>query len=422
MKKTHIQIRYRIRTSPSNYRWLHQVAGANRHLWNQALEKIEKQYQETKQSNFSFFSLCRWYVIYKNQTAPWLKNYPKSITRVMLKDVSDAYRAFVTKKRGKPRYKSKHRNRPSIPIEINHQFKTKEEGIYFRMKKGHDIKLIHYHKQLKRYQNFIFKSGRIVQSITGKWYLTVCYQVDAMEQKEDGLGIGIDRNVGQVADHQGQLYHLTNTDSIQKRIKYWQRKKARQKKGSRRSYKTQLTINRHYEKIKHIKKNDLIHIANQITTKSRSVVMEDLRTKGMTASARGTVDQPGKNVKQKSGLNRAILGTGWYQLEQHLSARGVIHKINPAYTSQTCSCCGYVSKHNRLSQSRFVCQQCGYTENADVNAAKNIWASGMGTMLKNGRGVFVRPIISNHGYEGRNTLKCQSDSNNHSINNGYESI
>ncbi|MCY3998289.1 MAG: transposase [Flavobacteriaceae bacterium] len=338
----------------------------------------------------------------------------------MLKDVSNAYRAFVTKKRGRPRFKSKHRNRPSIPIEINAPFKTKEDGVYFRIKKGYEIKLIHYHKPLNRYQNPIPKCARIIQSTTGKWYLHVTYAVDAMEQKEDGLGIGIDCNVRQVADHQGQLYHLTNTDSIQKRIQYWQHKKARQKKGSRRFYKTQLTINRHHEKIKNIRKNDLIHIANQITTKSRSVVMEDLRTKGMTASARGTIDQPGKNVKSKSGLNRVILGTGWYQLEQHLSERGMVHKINPAYTSQTCSCCGYISKKNRLSQSRFVCQQCGYMDHADINGAQNIWASGKGTILKNGHGVFVRPII--HTDKRLNTLKCQSDWNNHSIKNGYESI
>ena len=326
----------------------------------------------------------------------------------------------MTKKRGRPRFKSKHRNRPSIPIEINAPFKTKEDGVYFRIKKGYEIKLIHYHKPLNRYQNPIPKGARIIQSTTGKWYLHVTYAVDAMEQKEDGLGIGIDRNVRQVADHQGQLYHLTNTDSIQKRIQYWQQKKARQKKGSRRFYKTQLTINRHHEKIKNIRKNDLIHIANQITACSTSVVMEALRTKGMTASARGTIDQSGQNVKSKSGLNRVILGTGWYQLEQHLSERGVVHKVYPAYTSQTCSCCGYISKKNRLSQSRFVCQQCGYMDHADINGAQNIWASGKGTILKNGHGVFVRPII--HTDKRLNTLKCQSDWNNHSIKNGYESI
>ncbi|MCY4215950.1 MAG: helix-turn-helix domain-containing protein [Flavobacteriaceae bacterium] len=70
MKKTYVQIRYRIRTSPSNYRLLHQVAGANRHLWNAAVEMIKKQHQKTKKSDFRTNSLYNWYVQYKHQTAP----------------------------------------------------------------------------------------------------------------------------------------------------------------------------------------------------------------------------------------------------------------------------------------------------------------------------------------------------------------
>ena len=45
--------------------------------------------------------------------------------------------------------------------------------------------------------------------------------------------------------------------------------------------------------------------------------------------------------------------------------------VNPAYTSQTCSCCGLKEKSNRQSQSLYTCG-CGYRANADINAAKNI--------------------------------------------------
>lgn len=47
-------------------------------------------------------------------------------------------------------------------------------------------------------------------------------------------------------------------------------------------------------------------------------------------------------------------------------------EVNPAYTSQTCSCCGYADKRNRSSQSAFRCPWCGSTMHADVNAARNI--------------------------------------------------
>lgn len=49
-------------------------------------------------------------------------------------------------------------------------------------------------------------------------------------------------------------------------------------------------------------------------------------------------------------------------------------EVNPAYSSQTCSCCGYVDKRNRPSQGTFRCLWCGNTLHADLNAAANIEA------------------------------------------------
>lgn len=115
----------------------------------------------------------------------------------------------------------------------------------------------------------------------------------------------------------------------------------------------------------------------------------------MTASAKGTVAKPGKNVKQKAGLNRFILSTGWGQFEDYLGERGVVRKVNPAYTSQTCSQCGYVDAGNRGSQSMFRCLMCEYLINADVNAALNIWASGMASWREsNGSRAYVRPVVA----------------------------
>ncbi|WFE67730.1 zinc ribbon domain-containing protein [Thiomicrospira sp. R3] len=49
-------------------------------------------------------------------------------------------------------------------------------------------------------------------------------------------------------------------------------------------------------------------------------------------------------------------------------------KVNPKHTSQTCPCCAHVAKENRLTQSKFECVECGYTENADVVGALNVLA------------------------------------------------
>ena len=95
----------------------------------------------------------------------------------------------------------------------------------------------------------------------------------------------------------------------------------------------------------------------------------------MTASAKGTVGKPGTQVKQKSGLNRAILASGWDGLELKLAYKaGALLNVDAAYTSQTCSRCGHVSKANRPSQAVFACGTCGFRANADHNAAINILA------------------------------------------------
>src|SRR5690606_10932092 len=116
--------------------------------------------------------------------------------------------------------------------------------------------------------------------------------------------------------------------------------------------------------------------ANRLTRDHGLGVVEDLRTKNMTASAKGTVEQPGQNVRQKAGLNRAILAKGWGKLLTALEHKARyngsrILRVPPAFTSQTCHACGHCAPDNRESQAVFRCRACGHQDNADVNAAKN---------------------------------------------------
>ena len=122
------------------------------------------------------------------------------------------------------------------------------------------------------------------------------------------------------------------------------------------------------------KRDDATHQASRkLADTAHTVVVEDLNTKGMTKSAKGTVEAPGQQVKQKSGLNRSILASGWGGLERKLAYKaGELRKVDPAYTSQTCSRCGHVDKSNRPLQAVFACGACGFRANADHNAADNI--------------------------------------------------
>jgi transposase len=120
--------------------------------------------------------------------------------------------------------------------------------------------------------------------------------------------------------------------------------------------------------------------------------VEDLRIKNMTRSAKGTPQDPGRNVRAKAGLNRGILRSGWGLLVRRLEekAPGRVERIKPAFTSQRCSACGKVDGKSRESQAVFRCTACGYACHADVNAARNI-AAGHAVTARGGNGI-TQPV------------------------------
>jgi putative transposase len=110
-----------------------------------------------------------------------------------------------------------------------------------------------------------------------------------------------------------------------------------------------------------------------------TVVAEDLHIANMTRSARGTVEEPGVNVAQKAGLNRAIVQEAWGRtvtlLAYKLARRGgALVRVPARGTSQRCSECGFTTPGSREDQATFVCknQDCGWSGNADYNAARNV--------------------------------------------------
>lgn len=101
----------------------------------------------------------------------------------------------------------------------------------------------------------------------------------------------------------------------------------------------------------------------------------------MSKSASGTLEAPGKNVKAKSGLNKAILDQGWYEFRRQVGYKlewlgGLLVLVNPKNTSRQCPECGHTSGDNRKTQAEFVCVECGYSENADYVGALNVLRAG----------------------------------------------
>jgi putative transposase len=98
-------------------------------------------------------------------------------------------------------------------------------------------------------------------------------------------------------------------------------------------------------------------------------------------SAKGTADAPGRNVRAKAHLNRAILDQGWRGFRTMLGYKladrgGRLIEVSAAYTSQTCAACGVIDARGRRDQSHFACVACGHEADADANAAINILRRG----------------------------------------------
>lgn len=113
------------------------------------------------------------------------------------------------------------------------------------------------------------------------------------------------------------------------------------------------------------------------------IVMEKLSIKNMSASAKGTIEDPGKNVAQKSGLSKVILDGAFYRFRSMIEYKckkygKQLILVDPKFTSQICNKCGHKDSENRVSQEIFLCTLCGHKDHADVNAAKNILDKGLG--------------------------------------------
>ena len=211
------------------------------------------------------------------------------------------------------------------------------------------------------------------------------------EAKPNGLPpVGVDRGVTvAVATSAGDMHdRVFATPGEQKRLRRLQQRLSRslrvhgRSRRSRRRDRARAQVGRLHARIPARRADFATQTAVRLVRDHGLVAVEDLRIKAMTASAHGTIDLPGRNVRQKAGLNRAILDKGWGRfllaLEHAARYHGTtIVKVNPAYTSQTCNACRRVAPESRESQAVFRCVACGHRAHADVNAAKNILAAGL---------------------------------------------
>ncbi|WP_241170700.1 RNA-guided endonuclease InsQ/TnpB family protein [Escherichia coli] len=354
---------------------MRRFAGACRFVFNRALA-LQNENHEAGNKYIPYGKMASWLVEWK-------------------KDLERAYKNFFQKRAAFPRFKKRGQNdafRYPQGVKLD-----QENSRIFLPKLG-----------WMRYRNSRQVTG-VVKNVTvsqscGKWYISIQTESEVSTPVHPSASmVGLDAGVAKLATlSDGTVFEPVNSfQKNQKTLARLQRQLSRKVKFSNNWQKQKRKIQRLHSRIANIRRDYLHKVTTTVSKNHAMIVIEDLKVSNMSKSAAGTVSQPGRNVRAKSGLNRSILDQGWYEMRRQLEYKqlwrgGQVLAVSPAYTSQRCTCCGHTAKENRLSQSKFRCQVCGYTANADVNGARNILAAGhavlaCGGMVQSGRPLKQEP-------------------------------
>ena len=311
------------------------------------------------------------------EETPWLKDAPCHPLQHALKNLEKAYKNFFAK-------------RAHFPC-----FRRKGRGDAFRYPDPKQIKLDQANNRLflpklgcLRYRNSRDVLGEVrnvtVRHSGGKWFVSIQTQRDVEQPLPAATAaVGIDVGIARFATMSDASFiaPLNSFKKHQQRLARYQRRMSRKVKFSNNWKKAKARVQKIHAGIANARKDFLHKITTTICQRHALVCIEDLQVRNMSSSSKGTVEQAGKKVRQKSALNRAILDQGWGEFRRQLDYKvvwngGILLAVPPHHTSQTCPCCDHVSKDNRQTQAVFLCVDCGYENHADVVGVINVLERG----------------------------------------------
>jgi putative transposase len=317
---------------------------------------------------------------------------PKTSLDLIAKDLALAFESYKKGIGGKPDYKRKGTVN-SIPFRQG----TSIDNGNFTVKLL-KIGKLRFRKDRQDIEG-IPKAARVCWDKDGKYFMSVNCDIEVEEPIHPQLGeeVGIDLGVRRAVTLSNNIIlesvkkfqdEFEEMKDLEDRITYLKSRTDRRKlgpiknkrKGSNNWKKETEKIGKLYSKLQR-KRDYLRHlISAELTDRYSHLYLEALEVDRMTKSAKGTEENPGKNVQQKADLNKSMLRVGWGEMIRQLNYKskwkgGGLFVVDPAYTSQMCSECGHVEKGNR-KEDKFKCLSCGFSTDADLNAAINIYHRG----------------------------------------------
>ncbi|ONH62566.1 transposase [Frankia sp. CcI49] len=363
--------RYRLVPAPEQVAGLEEHCGHARFVWNLCVEQ-QSWWTRYRGKAPSHLERCR-QLTDARAAFDWLRAGSQTVQQQALRDYDQALRNFFGGSHQRPTFRKRGQSEGFQIVGKN----ARVEKLNRRWSRCWIPKVGWVKFRLSRPVPD-FKSYRITRDRAGRWHVAFTVVPESIPAPGTGEAVGVDRGVTvSAALSTGELLSCPGLRPAEAaRLARLQRRLAKAKRGSNRRRRLKARIARLKARETDRRKNWAEETSTDLARRFDLIRVEDLRIGNMTRSARGSVDQPGRNVRQKAGLNRGILANGWGLLVQRLEqkAPGRVERVPAAYTSQRCSACGHVAAESRESQARFRCVACGHTANADVNAAVNIAA------------------------------------------------
>jgi putative transposase len=364
--------RYRLLPSPAQEAVLRNHCAHARYVWNLAVEQ-HRHWRPGRTSGPGYPEQCRQLTAARAEH-DWLRGGSQMVQQQALRDFGQAMANFFAGTQGKPGWRKAGRDEGFriVAVKPGHVRRLARKTGEVWVPKAGWVRF--------RWSRAVAaaKSYRVTLDRAGRWHVAFAVVPEPVPAPGNGEAVGIDRGVTvSAALSTGEMLHVPRpTPWRQRRLRRLQRRLARAKRGSNRRATVKLAIARLKAREADARKDWAEKTSTGLARRFDLIWVEDLRITHMTRSAKGTVEQAGRNVRQKAGLNRGILASCWGLLVRRLEdkAPGRVEKIKAAFTSQRCSACGHVAAESRKSQAVFACVACSFACNADLNAARNIAA------------------------------------------------
>jgi putative transposase len=381
--------RYRLLPSPIQEAVLRDHCAHARFVWNLAVEQ-HAHWHPGRTSAPGYLEQCR-QLTQARAEYPWLAAGSQMVQQQALRDLAQAMARFFGSTHGRPSWRKagRHEGFRIVALKPGEVRRLSRHVGEVRVPKAGWVRF--------RWSRAVppgVKSYRMTRDRAGRWHVAFAAVPEPIPAPRNGLAVGIDRGVAvSAALSTDELLRVSGLGGAERtRLLRLERKLARARRGSNRRTWVKRAIARLRVRETDRRKDWAEKASTDIARRFDLIRVEDLQIKNMTRSAKGTRGDPGRNVRQKAGLNREILRSGWGILARRLEekAPGRVEKVNPAFTSQRCSACRHADRKSRESQASFQCTACGFACHADVNAAKNI-AAGHAVTARGGDGA-ARPV------------------------------